>query len=212
MRFKVTEQFGDEYPDSPEVSDLKDMVFSEPVSFRKAPVTEESCYPTSVSIDLLLNAGQLIKPKMKNRVTLRLEKFNLEKQEWVSVENPLDLLVESEKFASGGFRDAFLGVSKDNEKWVVKKYHGKAANTITGTLNSTIEDHTRKQIQMHCAARHLTKVFSNKVPQEFGECFTFNRAYYTVYQGEPATVEEFVEGTFRKYVNNNGKVCRPEVC
>ena len=130
----------------------------------------------------------------------------------MSVQKPLDLLVESEKFASGGFRDAFLGVSKDKEKWVVKKYHERAVSTITGTLNSTVEDHTRKQIQMHCAARHITKAFSIKAPPEFGECFTFNQAYYTVYQGQPATVEEFVEGTFCKYVNNNGKVCKPVVC
>ena len=51
-------------------------------------------------------------------------------------------------------------------------------------------------------------MFSTKAPEEFGQCFTFNRAYYTIYQGQPATVEEFVEGTFRKYINNNGKVCK----
>jgi hypothetical protein len=51
-------------------------------------------------------------------------------------------------------------------------------------------------------------MFSTKAPGEFGQCFTFNRAYYTIYQGQPATVEEFVEGTFRKYINNNGKVCK----
>ncbi|CAB4003550.1 transient receptor potential cation channel subfamily M member 6-like [Paramuricea clavata] len=173
VRFMVTEQLGDGYPDSPEVSEPKDVVFSQPINVKK---------------------------------------FHLDEQEWVSLENSLDLLVDAEKFSSGGFRDAFLGVTKDKEKWVIKKYHERAVNTITGTLNSTVEDHTHKQVQIHSVARHLTKVFSNKVPQEFGECFTFNRAYYTVYQGQPATVEEFVEGTFRKYVNNNGKVCRPEVC
>ena len=115
--------------------------------------------------------------------------------------------MDAEKFSSDGFRDAFLGVTKDKEKWLINKYHERAVNTITGTLNLTLEDHTRKQAQMH-SVRHLTKVFSNKVPHKFGECFTFNRAYYTVYQGQPATVKEFVEGTFRKYVNNNGKVCR----
>ena len=207
----VTEQLGDGYPDSPEVSEPKDVVFSQPINVSKTPDTEETRYPNSVSIELLLKAGQLVKPKVKNQVSLRLEKFHLDEQEWVSLENSLDLLVDAQKFSSGGFRDAFLGVTKDKEKWVIKKYHGRAVNTITGTLNSTLEDHTRKQVQMHSVARHLTKVFSNKVPQEFGECFTFNRAYYTVYQGQPATVEEFVEGTFRKYVNNNGKVCRPEV-
>ncbi len=62
VRFMVTEQFADEYPDSPQVSDPKDMVFSEPINVRKEPVIEETCYPTSVSIDLLLKGGQLIKP------------------------------------------------------------------------------------------------------------------------------------------------------
>ena len=99
MRFMVTEQLGDGYPDSPEVSDPKDMVLSERISI-KTPDTEETRYPNSVSIDLLLKAGQLVKPKLKNQVSLRLEKFNLDEQEWVSLENSLDLLVDSEKFSS----------------------------------------------------------------------------------------------------------------
>ena len=73
-------------------------------------------------------------------------------------------------FSSGGFRDAFLGVSKDKAKWVIKKYNDKAMDTITESLHSSIEDHTRKQIQLHCAARHLAKVFSTKTPKAFGEC------------------------------------------
>ena len=35
-----------------------------------------------------------------------------------------------------------MGMGKDKEKWVVKKYHEMAVNTITGTLNSSVEDHT----------------------------------------------------------------------
>ena len=184
----VTEQLGDGYPDSPEVSEPKDVVFSQPINVSKTPDTEETRYPNSVSIELLLKAGQLVKPKVKNQVSLRLEKFHLDEQEWVSLENSLDLLVDAQKFSSGGFRDAFLGVTKDKEKWVINKYHERAVNTITGTLNLTLEDHTRKQAQMH-SVRHLTKVFSNKVPHKFGECFTFNRAYYTVYQGQPCNCQ-----------------------
>ena len=61
---------------------------------------------------------------------------------------------------------------------------------------------------MHSAARHLANLFTSKAPGEFGQCFKFNRAYYTVYAGNPVTVEEFVEGTFRKYVNTDGKICK----
>ena len=80
----------------------------------------------------------------------------------------------------------------NEQKWVIKKYNDKAVETITETLKSSVEDHTRKQIQMHCAARYLTNIFSTKATKAakaFGECFKFNRAYCTVYQGQPATVE-----------------------
>ena len=217
MRFKLecSEQDGEELCSSREESEQNDIpeLNTSPINTGKAAVPEETQYPASISIDVLLKAGQLIKPERKNQVSLSLERFNIKEQEWVSVEKSLDLLVETESFSSGGFRNAFLGVCKDEQKWVIKKYNDKAVETITETLKSSVEDHTRKQIQMHCAARHLTNVFSTKAPKAFGECFKFNRAYYTVYQGQPATVEEFVEGTFRKYVNNNGKVCKlPEGC
>lgn len=181
----------------------------------KAEANEETVYPESISIDELLKAGQLVKPKTKNNVSLLLERFDMKAQEWVPVEKSLDVLVDTERFAFGGFRDAFLGVSRDGsrKKWVLKTYNEKAVRTITVTMNSNPEDHTRKNIQMHYTARHLAKVFSTKAPEAFGECFKFNRAYYTVYLGQPTTVEEFVEGAFRKYINNNGKLCKqPEGC
>jgi hypothetical protein len=215
VRFKVEcTDDGIEECSSPEDESEQEESNQSPVNPGKAAAAaEDTQYPASVSIDVLLKAGQLIKPKRKNQVSLSLEKFDINKQEWVSVEKSLDMLVETESFSSGGFRDAFLGVSKDKAKWVIKKYNDKAMDTITESLHSNIEDHTRKQIQLHCAARHLAKVFSTKTPKAFGECFKFNRAYYTEYEGKAATVEEFVEGTFRKYINNNGKVCKqPENC
>jgi hypothetical protein len=131
----------------------------------------------------------------------------MQDQQWVFLGNTLDLLVEADSFSSGGFRNAYLDVG-NKQKWVIKTYNEKALDTITETLQTSVEDHTRKQIQMHCAARHVANVFSTKAPREFGESFKFNRAYYTTYIGQPATVEEFVERTFRKYVNNNGRVCK----
>ncbi|CAB3994281.1 Hypothetical predicted protein [Paramuricea clavata] len=111
---------------------------------------EETVY--IVSVDVLMKARQLVNPRKKNHVTLTLEKFNIKDQEWVTVKNPLDLVVETDNFSSGGFRNAFLRVSKDKDKWVIKTYNDKATDTITGTEESIVEDHTCKQIQMHCAA------------------------------------------------------------
>ena len=183
-------------------------ISSTPLPSKKSLIPEQTVYPASISIDALMKAGQLFKPVKKNRASLKLEKFVIKDQEWVAVENPLYLLVETNSFSSGGFRNAFLGEGEKKEKWVIKTYNDKATTTITETLHTTVEDHTRKQIQMYCVARHLVNVFSTKVPKEFGKCFKFNRAYYTEYLGQPATVEEFGEGTFRKYVNNNGNTCK----
>ena len=43
-------------------------------------------------------------------------------------------------------------------------------------------------------------------PSDFGECFEFNRCYYTTVNGQPATVEEYVPGEFVKIINNNGVI------
>ena len=59
-----------------------------------------------MSIAAILKAGQLVKPKERRRVTFAIEAFDVKKREWSSLES-LEILVETEKFSSGGFRDAF---------------------------------------------------------------------------------------------------------
>lgn len=123
-------------------------------------------------------------------------------------------MLEREKFSSGGFRDAFKGIAEVNgerKTYVVKTYNERALRTIQQTMNTVVEDHARKQVQMHAVARHLTKGFSLKVPREFGQCFKYNKVYYSSLNGKPVSVEDFVPGKFAKYVNNNGKcVAAPE--
>ena len=57
---------------------------------------------------------------------------------------------------------------------------------------------------MHAVARSITAVFTSKVPEEFGPSFNFRKVYYSNWDGNHITVEEFVPGTFHKYVNNDG--------
>ena len=179
------------------------------------PAIAKTQFPTSVSISEILQAGKLVKPKPKKKATLVLEKFDVKTGEWHE-EGVLDLLVDAEKFSSGGFRDAFLATScnrEEQQKWVIKKYNAKAKDAITNTLKTTEEDHTRKQVQMHSAARQLTKQFSIKALSNFGQSFYYNRVFYTKFEEEPATVEEYVPGKFVKYINNNGECCStPEDC
>ena len=173
--------------------------------------TIETAYPASVSIDALLKAGKLAKPQPKNKVTFTCEAFNIKSREWTEVMEE-ELLVDTKKFASGAFRDAFHATGKKsakNHQWVVKTYNAKVKSTIEGTANISIEDHCRKQVQMHTVARHLAKKFESKAPPSFGKCFKYNYCYYTTYKCEPATIEEYVPGTFVKIVNNDGQCAKP---
>ena len=120
--------------------------------------------------------------------------------------------IEKVKFYCGGFRDAPHATITNNaftqqfgNDWVVKYYNAKALASITETLDSTV-DHWRKQVQMHAVAWHITKKFNSKVPATFGECFGYNPCYFTKINDQPATIEEFVPGSFAKIINNNGFV------
>ena len=57
---------------------------------------------------------------------------------------------------------------------------------------------------MRAEARNLTTRFSSKVPANIGDSFQYGKVFYSVLDDLPVTVEEFVPGEYRKYVNNNG--------
>lgn len=124
--------------------------------------TIETAYPASVSIDVLLKAGKLAKPQPKNKVTITFETFDIKSREWTEVMEE-ELLVDTKKFASGAFRDAFHATGKKSAKnhqpteWVVKTYNARAKSTIEGAASTSVEDHCRKQVQMHAVARQDRK-------------------------------------------------------
>ena len=90
-----------------------------------------------------------------------------------------------------------------------EKYQPTSVKTIVDILNSTVEDHTRKQVQMHAVARNITQRFSSRVPIPFGDTFSYGKVFYSVLDELPVAVEEFVPGEFQKYVNNDGTCYAP---
>ena len=68
-------------------------------------LTEEFGTILPHSIDVLLKAGKLIKPKSKKKVTLTIKEFDVVSQKWRDV-TETTASIEQAKFASGGFRDA----------------------------------------------------------------------------------------------------------
>ena len=209
MRFALLQDHDDEDDDDddelnteqPQTSRKHNL--STPVQSIKPSV--EITYPASISVDELLKAGRLIRPKARKLVSFEVEKFNMATRQWEPGMN-ITAMVDDDKFSSGGFRDAFLAVEKgpSKKKWVVKKYNLNALRIISDTLKTSVENHTRKQVQMNSVAHVIARKFSSKVPEEFGRCFTYNNIYYTQLDGRPATIEEFVEGKFVKHINNNG--------
>ena len=174
---------------------------------RNVSVPPLTAFPKSVSIGDLLKAGKLVKPQ--KTVALDLELFDLGKSVWLKTYSP-QMHIQAEKFASGGFRDAFRATcaapsSRLQGDWVIKTYQQSARETIRNVLKMTAEDHTRKQVQMHAIARNITQRFSSKVPPEFGESFEYGKVFYSQWSGSPVTVEEYVTGDFQKYVNNDGR-------
>ena len=61
----------------------------------------------------------------------------------------------------------------------------------------SLEDHTRKKVQMSAVARHLTKRFAKNVPPEFGGTFECVKVFYAMFKKQPVTIEEFVQGEFQ---------------
>ena len=136
--------------------------------------------------------------------TLQLEHFDVEKNK-LAPACLINSQIDEESFSSGAFRDAFKATCSDaglSGGWVVKKYQPTSVKTITDILKSTVEDHTRKQVQMHAVARNITQRFSSRVPSSFGDTFSYGKVFYSVLDELPVTVEEFVAGEFQKYVND----------
>ena len=77
----------------------------------------------------------------------------------------VDFSIEPEPFGIGGFRKAFKATSNDRgfngSTWVVKRYLEKAAVDIIA-IGQTLEEHTKKVVQMHCLAQN----FAAKLKEE----------------------------------------------
>ena len=123
----------------------------------KKPLMQDNA-PVSISIGGILQAGKLITPTSDNEVTLTLESFNIKHKIWLKSE-PTKFCMQTEKFAEGGFRNAFKAYSTENgttKMWVIKKFKESTWNICGPRYNMSLEEHTRKQVQMHTAAKAIT--------------------------------------------------------
>ena len=121
--------------------------------------------------------------------------------------------------SQGGFREAFKATSKTagfcNQQWVVKRYLESAVDIIQQT-KQTLQQHTKKVVQMHMLARNFTKTLEKELQlngnlELYGKTLTYNKIYMGRLHGQSGdewvTVEEYIDGKFTKYLNNTGIPC-----
>lgn len=163
-------------------------------------------YPDSVPISKLLQLGKFIPPS-REVVEIQLEEFDVEKREWLT---PFQarLSVCKTSFASGGFRNAFLvealsGLKR--QQYVLKRCKPEGTQTILDHFGS-VEKHTRKSVQMHSLARYFAIAMEKLCTDNYGETLQYSKVYYGKLRDESVTVEPYIPGTFKKYINNNGEI------
>ena len=120
-------------------------------------------YPKSLSVTQMINLGKVVRQKT---TIADVYKFNLENMAWSSVPERVELVIEKEQFAEGGFRKVFKARSPtacySDHLWVVKKYLPITLQSIN-QLGQTIEDHTKKAVQMQLLAKNIAHSIYLKV-------------------------------------------------
>ncbi len=120
-------------------------------------------YPKSLSVTQMINLGKVVRQKT---TIADVYKFNLENMAWSTVPERVELVIEKEPFAEGGFREVYKArsptASYSERLWVVKKYLPKTLQSIS-QLGQTIEDHTKKAVQMQSLAKNIAHSMYAKV-------------------------------------------------
>ena len=95
----------------------------------------------------------------------------------------------------------------------MKHYLDKSLEDMR-TLGQTPEQHTKKSVQLHYLARNFTDQLHTDLEKEdnlilFGDTLSYNKVMlgYIRNRDEYVTIEEFVSGTFDKYISNDGTIC-----
>ena len=160
----------------------------------------------------MLKLGKVI---TQSTTSVNIYAFNFNEMSWSKTPSTVDFSIDKEPFGKGDFRQAFKATSSDKEfqgTWVIKKYFPKSISDIESTGQS-IEQHTKKVVQMHYLARNFAARLSQELQASddhilFGETLKYNKIFLgRLDSDEYVTVEELVEGSFVKHINNNGHIC-----
>ena len=167
--------------------------------------------PRSISVTQMLKLGKVV----KSTQVIDLFQFDVSRMTWSTVPKPVEFSVSNHLLGEGAFRKAYTAETVHKEfsglTWVIKEYNSRAVDII-GETNQTVEAHTKKVVQMHCLAQNFASQCKGQIEQAgLQESLGKELQYGNIYLGKKGedcvTVEEYVEGDFDKYINNDGAIC-----
>ncbi|KAG1652263.1 Transient receptor potential cation channel subfamily M member 6 [Nymphon striatum] len=168
-------------------------------------------FPKSLSVLEMLKLEKVISEKTSENI--ELSSFELCKMAWCT---PLitEFSIAKKPVGKGGFREAFTATS--DSPGIPGKDMDDAIKIIKET-NQTTEQHTKIVVQMHMLARNFALKLTDKLKKDdsiddYGDTLSYKKIYlgkikYEDREPEWVTVEEFIDGKFSKYINNNGVSC-----
>ena len=177
------------------------------LQLKKRNNVEQNRIAPSLSLSKMLKIGRAINDT-REIFEIDVKNFDIETMHWTDVDTiPIRFSVNKEILGHGAFRDVYEASSTHplfKGKWVVKRYNNTAAIAIVDDLNQSLEQHTRKAVQMTCLAGNFVaklREIGPEVPQ-----FKYVKIYFGAIKEkeEFCTIEEMIEGGFEKYLNNDG--------
>ena len=99
----------------------------------------------------------------------------------------------------------------------MKKFKPGFVTDIISDYNQTEEDFAKKVCQTNSLAQHITQKFNQKLEKNgLKSNFQYSTLHFgkvtessdeVFKQNDVITVEEYLTGTFAKYINNTGEIC-----
>lgn len=175
----------------------------------------ESPIPKSLGVTSMMKLGKAITNTETLQEVVEVSAFNIDSMIW-SPPVSAHFRIEKEIFAQGGFRAAFKATSKsphfEGKTYVVKRLLPETVDLI-GEVKETPEEQARKSVQMQSLANNFAEQVAAKVSKSeqcnvYGKTFRYVDAFLGKVQStnEIITIEQYVSGTFQKYVNNDGSL------
>ena len=162
-------------------------------------------FPKNLSISHMIKLGKLAKPN-ESVTLLEVYSFDVENIAWSVLPQKVEFVIDNDVLGNGGFRQALEAKSSSTNSntslWVVEEYLPKAIKEITEDIKITVEEHTKKVVQMHARAKNIAEQLDKKVQElnvskKFGEALKYKDICLVKLDSDCFTLGDFIEGNFQ---------------